>query len=349
MGEMMIIEEMITEIKDAIIANKLIIFIGAGVSKNSDFPTWQELVSEMNSIIDYRSLCDGEIFSNEDLLKIPQFLKLQDEIKYKELITKNFDKKTCVINPIIDLALDFQPHHIITTNFDCLIEDAIEKKKVDYNNKGCVKNYTKICCDGDLVNADTNNMLIKMHGDVCNVNEIVLCEDDYLDYSNSHILIETYIKSLLVNHTFLFIGYGIGDYNLKLIMNWVERVLKRHEDRNSICQKNHFLVFSEMSCINEFDRSYLENKKIKVIDTLEVATLFKNNGNCNLRDERGKRLYHTLEYINNYNFEQKYSIEFVANQLRIFEMFNVVNYADILEVLKDNCYFYKKIEDIKNN
>lgn len=110
------IEEMITEIKDAIIMDKLIIFIGAGVSKNSNFSTWQELVSEMNAIIDYRRLSAGEIFSNEDLLKIPQFLKTQDKIKYKELITKNFDRKTCVINPIIDVALDLQPHHCLVHN-----------------------------------------------------------------------------------------------------------------------------------------------------------------------------------------------------------------------------------------
>ncbi len=339
------IEEMIIEIKDAIIMNKLVVFVGAGVSKNSSFPTWQELVSEMNNIINYRDLGIEKTFSNEDLLKIPQFLKLQDKSKYREIIINNFDKKAEEINPIIDIALEFQPHHIITTNFDCLIENAIESKRNNYLCKGSVKKYTTICCDGDLVNADTTNMLIKMHGDVNNIENIVLCEDDYLDYSNSHILIETYIKSLLVNHIFLFIGYGVGDYNLKLIMNWVERVLQRHKNASSICQKNHFLLFSDSNSISDFDRNYLKSKRINVLDTLDIAISHKKDGDCRLSDERGERIYRTLEYIKKYNVEQKYSIEFIAKQLRIFEQFNIVNYTDILKILGDTSFFYRKIEE----
>ena len=40
------------------------------------------------------------------------------------------------------------------------------------------------------------NYIIKMHGDIDDIENIVLKEDDYLNYSQNHIIIETFIKSL---------------------------------------------------------------------------------------------------------------------------------------------------------
>ena len=60
-----------------------------------------------------------------------------------------------------------------------------------------------------------------MHGDLKVPNSIVLKESDYLDYEQKHTLISTFIRSLLVNHTFVFLGYSLNDYNLNLIIGWI--------------------------------------------------------------------------------------------------------------------------------
>ena len=68
-----------------------------------------------------------------------------------------------------------------------------------------------------------------MHGDINDIKNVVLKEDDYLNYSKSHELIEMFIKSLLFDKTFLFVGYSLNDNNLKLIMsyiNYMANVLK---------------------------------------------------------------------------------------------------------------------------
>ena len=51
---------------------------------------------------------------------------------------------------------------------------------------------------------------------------VVLKEQDYLDYSQKHVLIELFIKSLLTDHIVLFLGYSLNDYNIKLILSWLK-------------------------------------------------------------------------------------------------------------------------------
>lgn len=48
--------------------------------------------------------------------------------------------------------------------------------------------YVTVVRDGDMAYVDSNHLLLKIHGDVQNMNSLVLCEDDYLEYSDSHIL-----------------------------------------------------------------------------------------------------------------------------------------------------------------
>ena len=75
--------------------------------------------------------------------------------------------------------------------------------------------------DRDLLSSANSRYILKMHGDLKKEGTIVLKESDYINYEHTHILISTFIKSLLINHTFLFVGYSLNDYNLKLIIGWI--------------------------------------------------------------------------------------------------------------------------------
>ena len=67
-----------------------------------------------------------------------------------------------------------------------------------------------------------------MHGDLSAPESIVLKESDYINYEQTHPLIATFIRSLLINHVFLFIGYSLNDYNLNLIIGWINYYRKEH-------------------------------------------------------------------------------------------------------------------------
>ena len=213
----MTFKKKIKELRKAREENRLVIFVGAGVSKNSDIPTWSELIKCFAEKLNYsnckkcnyrKSDCpipdcnDRYNFCQDEYLKIPQYFFNKDtsegKSNYYEIIKQvlNVEVKP---NPIDEMIMDLYPKHIITTNFDKLIENTKRPNSMMY------KVITK---DEELlIHQANNNYIIKMHGDIDDPGTIVLKESDYLKYHQNHILIETFIKSLLIDHTFLFIGY----------------------------------------------------------------------------------------------------------------------------------------------
>lgn len=142
-------------------------------------------------------------FSSEDFLRIPQHFyescgDTEDEKKiYYDFLRDKFCSKEYESNIIHEIIVKLQPEHIITTNYDHLLENVNDPR---------ISKYAIITKDNDILSQKGRNYIIKMHGDIDEIENIVLKEDDYLNYSQKHIIIETFIKSLLIDKTFLFVG-----------------------------------------------------------------------------------------------------------------------------------------------
>ena len=277
-------ESIYQQIKQASESNQLIVFIGAGMSNNFGFPTWNSLVRKMYRELTGKDAAKGKAFTSDELLRIPQALKYQSPNSYEKILKEAFgaDRVDESDNPILDEVMKLKPKHIITTNYDVLIERYIADRYSDVNQTYSLQEgyrrraegnipypYVTVVRDGDMAYVDSNHLLLKIHGDVQNMNSLVLCEDDYLEYSDSHILMENFIKSLLINHTFLFIGYGVGDSNLKLIMKWVEKSVSRQNSKQEISPR-HILVSAETKAMDKYQREYLEQKQIQILQVSDL-------------------------------------------------------------------------------
>lgn len=199
----------IKNIKQANENDRLSIFVGSGISKSSDsdyisLPLWSDLITELKSGL--------SITEELDYLKLAQLYYLEfGEQTYNQTLSKYFPED---ITPssLHRTILKLSPRVIITTNWDCIIENAIEQEGYLYD---------KICTDKDLVSSTSPSKFIKIHGDFKSHN-IVFKEDDYLNYSRKFPLIENYIKSIFSTHTVLFLGYSYNDINLKHILKWIQ-------------------------------------------------------------------------------------------------------------------------------
>lgn len=131
------------------------------------------------------------------------------------------------------------------------------------------------------------NYIIKMHGDIDDIQNIVLKEDDYLNYSQNHIIIETFIKSLLIDKTFLFVGYSLNDNNLKLIMSYIDFFVKEKRVEN---RQPHYLVVDKIKdCAH--DISYWKNKGVELVDLSQISDYMIDNSNCeNISNDIGKKI-----------------------------------------------------------
>jgi len=318
--------------------NQLVIFVGAGVSKNSGIPAWGELIEKIAMKIGYSqclkcnvnsktceaSKCKEKYhFSQDDYLRIPEYFYQSDTSKdhhnYYSTV-QTILRGTNVSNPIDDQIFSILPNHIITTNFDPLLENSYSPNR-NY--------YTVVCEDDDLLSNPSNHYIIKMHGDLEKPRSLVLKESDYIDYEQNHPLISTFIRSLLINHTFLFLGYSLNDYNLNLIIGWINYFAKIHGIQN---RPMSFLIETQNPSI--FERKRLLSKNISIVDlnTIPDDALSKITIPDAISHPIGQKLYVFLRSITDPQLMQNYiPLEtLLMNKYNLLNSYTRISYHDLV-------------------
>ncbi len=209
-------EEEFRRIIEASHNNALTFFVGAGVSKLSGAPSWERLVDEFSEKLGLKREESG--YSTDELLRIPQMYYSSKDNKndYYNVVKRMMNPESLKTNDIHREMLKLDPVSFITTNYDTLLENsALEYRRT----------YKTVACDEEVPYVSGDRFILKAHGDLSHLN-FVLKEDDYLDYSEKFKLVEILIKSIFSMNTVVFIGYGLNDYNIKLILNWVKSTLK---------------------------------------------------------------------------------------------------------------------------
>ncbi|MED1607601.1 SIR2 family protein [Cytobacillus kochii] len=302
----------IKKIKEASENNKLVVFVGAGVSANSGMPTWNELIKEFA-----KDLGEFDVDKSPDLyMKIPQYyFNERGEKEYFEKLNEVFLKKKYKANPIHKEIFKLKPTHIITTNYDTLLEEAaIEEGQFFHTVKH----------DLDLPYDNFNKTIIKMHGDFENRN-IVLKEDDYLNYSSNFTLIESYIKSLIATNTVLFIGYSVNDSNFNLIFQWVKNLLRNHFQPAYLIESNK--KYSRM------EQAYYKNRGINILYYDEISDIQDNNI-FDKSNWRGNSLFDVLSHFNSFDKMIKMNdLESIYEKIVCFEKLNFIMPDQIVKSL----------------
>lgn len=275
--------EMIEDLSLALKREKLVIFVGAGVSKNSGLPTWGQLVQAFAEQIGYPM--EGRL-ATEEYIRIPQYYYCLDEspnhTDYYSLI-KSMVPEDIQPNILNQQIVSLCPKHIVTTNFDTLMDQV-------------AKGYQIIREDRDLLTGISAHYLLKIHGDIRQPQKLVLKEDDYLHYAETHRLMETFLKSLLIDHVFLFVGYSLNDYNLKTFVSWIDYIAEEMQVKQEM-HHNYFLS-SSLHAGKEYLRKYYEGKGMQVIDLYQLPKEIEEYAKTvSLSDELGRKTYAVLELV----------------------------------------------------
>ena len=259
--------------------NRLVIFVGAGVSMNSSVPSWNQLTNRMKAEL------PNEFSEETDALKIAQIYK--DSRGHKEYMDKVKDillYNKAVSNPLHKSILALNPCHIITTNYDDLIEQELSKDFLQYHI---------IREDKDIPQMTYPNTLVKMHGDYVTDN-IVLTEDDYYNYKENFPLTRAFVLSLFASKLILFVGFSFADLNLKFIFNELKNIL------SDKMQRPYLLSCDEPSYATKL---YFVKKGVNIVYISEADVDLLNDGKYQSKDLSGIGL-HTdklLYAIKNYS------------------------------------------------
>lgn len=243
------------QILDASQNNALSFFVGAGVSKLSGAPSWKELI---HAISDKLGRNRKEEYSSDEYLQIPQmyYYSLGDnKEEYYKFVEAQLRSPDILPNPIHREMLNLNPVSFITTNYDTLLEDAA----VQY-----CQGFKVVARDEDVPTIYGDRFILKLHGDFKNKN-FVLKEEDYLNYSENFKLIETLAKSIFSTNTVVFIGYGLNDYNIKLILNWTKTLLKGNF-------RQPIFFYTGDNALTDEEITYQQSKGLSVIEWNKLIT-----------------------------------------------------------------------------
>ena len=296
--------------------NRLVIFVGAGVSMNSSVPSWNQLINRMKAEL------PNEFSEETDALKIAQIYK--DSRGHKEYMDKVKDillYNKAVPNPLHKSILALNPCHIITTNYDDLIEQELSKEFLQYHIIREDKDIPQMACP---------NTLVKMHGDYVTDN-IVLTEDDYYNYKENFPLTRAFVQSLFASKLILFVGFSFADLNLKFILNELKNIL------SDKMQRPYLLSCDEPSYATKL---YFVKKAVNIVYFSEADVDLLNDGKYQSKDLSGIGLHTNklLYAIKNYS-------AIPQDNLALYLYSRIVPYMSEMRSFGDGLqYFFPKMK-----
>jgi hypothetical protein len=221
--------------------DKVIPFIGAGMSMPSGFPGWraflesvrQEVLDE-DEIITFTGLLDkGKYEDAAQLLADRGADYLQEKLNNKFGKKLSFDK----IEGVICRLPDFFNGHIATTNYDLLIDTVLKEKDISFHvvnglhTRGLIRSLT-----------DHERVLLKLHGIYDARENRIITTADYQWHYESRDIVPQCIRDLC-GHTLLFLGCSLSiDRTIEVM-----RLIKEERGGDNIVRHYAFLSSESLS------------------------------------------------------------------------------------------------------
>jgi hypothetical protein len=256
------------EISDLLRRGEVVPFLGAGVNlgarpegtdwneKSSNFlPSGSELSRLLARVSNYPSESDHEI---RDLAKVSSYyVETSARRRLRERLRGVFDRdcEPCSIHKY--LAGIRSPLLIVTTNYDDLTERAFAAANHPYDlvvhpsdRKDIKASIFRWRHETDVpevvppnqlhIDLSTTTVIYKMHGSVNRLkgkwDSYLITEDDYVDFL-SLMTVQAAVPALFMRYfhsrQFLFLGYGLRDWNLRVVMKNLRGMLPPADDTAS--------------------------------------------------------------------------------------------------------------------
>src|ERR1043166_8740512 len=197
-----------------------VIFVGSGISCWAGLPSWSKLLDQLASYLASAGR-DGDLVRREaqqDLLQAASYGF--DQLTPMEI--GKFMRDACRVDTakpheIHRKLVTLGPRCFITTNYDQLIEKAAEQWQSTRPFKRVTNRQPFE--EADIIQARTLDFIFKPHGDVGDVESIVLTREQYrklLEGGEWHHALES-LKTLLVTRRVVYLGFGLRDPDFLLL------------------------------------------------------------------------------------------------------------------------------------
>lgn len=246
---------------DAFNSDEVVCVVGSGPSIAAGFPSWLQLLELMVDECEKQLVGFKQGLELRALLKQGHFLEVADECSkllsgqlLRDLFQRIFREGSISPTKLHRQLAQLPFSAILTTNYDNLLERVYVAKN-RANSFPLVITQTNIAQLPRLA-SERRFFILKMHGDADDVQTLVLTKQDYRNIIHGNDLYRTALSQILATRTALFIGYGLRDHDLNLLLGEQAALFKAYGRR-------HYVLLPDPGTI--LPKSYLEHYNLTVI------------------------------------------------------------------------------------
>lgn len=155
---------------------------------------------------------------------------------------------------------------VITTNYDIMIEDIFQFNPLIGN---------------DILLSNPYGSLYKIHGCVSQPDKIIITTDDYKMFEQKYELIRAQLLSLFIHNPIIFMGYNIGDKNIKHLLRTIFTYVEPNSETAENVRSNFLLIEYEKNSMNhdvtehDIDIEGFSTIRINKLKTDDYITIYK--------------------------------------------------------------------------
>ena len=198
---------------------RCIIFIGAGVSataQNSDGihpKPWKDFLEASLSLVPEgmdKDFIKKLISENNYLLALQCIYDHSDNNDYTSFLRSEFSTPNYKPSSIHQDIVDIDPKIVITTNFDKIYEKAC------YGDGHTIINFTENNLIENL--RSDQRLIVKAHGNINDTGNMIFTKRQYFEAKRNYSEFYNILNALFITNTILFIGCGLNDPDVNLIL-----------------------------------------------------------------------------------------------------------------------------------
>lgn len=298
--------EYISILADQLRKGNVIVFLGAGISRTfKDEHTGKEYRGLPSAKEIVKDLADSKEYI-EPNMRFDQALfmvKLKEGRNEVERILEDYiDVPTLNPLPAHQLLADMSFSAFITTNYDQLLEKALEKNK---------KKFYTIIEDKDICRwRSTQLPYIKLHGCITRPKTIIAAEDEYRPISESKPIVSSLFKTLLANKNVLFLGFSLTDYDFKELFQELKLAL----DGNM--PKSYAVVYED----DNYQTAYWKEEGINIINS-DLTSFLRELFKTAIVEKRDGVFHPKDDWMNNIFFERLHEIRTSPSETQAIDAF----------------------------
>ncbi len=207
------------------LADRMVPFMGAGVSMSAGAPSWSKLLEDLATLTELddetrKALLNGTL--NElDQASYLEARFAEQKKDFRSAVADLVERPRYGLAPALIAAT--ADEQAITLNYDTLFERASEaagRPRRVLTGGG----RSDLAVDGGGAMAG-DRWLLKLHGSATHPESIVLTRGDYLGFASDRSALSAIVKANLLTRHLLFVGFGLADDHFHEIVHDVKRAV----------------------------------------------------------------------------------------------------------------------------